>query len=88
MCLTVPDVEASAGRVLAAEGERMTQPARFVPGRPWELAYCRDPWGAVLELMSASYAEVFADWPQPGMQLTTRMLARDGTESTVEAGSA
>ena len=86
LCLTVPDVGSAVQRVVAAGGERLTEPAHFVPGRSWELAYCRDPWGTVLELMSASYAEVFANWPQPGMRLPTRMLARDGTEFTLDAG--
>jgi hypothetical protein len=38
-----------------------------VPGRPWRLCYCEDPWGNVIEIMSHSYAEVFPNWPQPGM---------------------
>ena len=86
LCLTVPHVGEAVTHVVAAGGERLTEPAQFVPGRPWELAYCRDPWGTVLELMSASYAEVFASWPQPGALLPTRMLARDGTEFTVDPG--
>ena len=57
--------------------------AEFVPGRPWRNSYCCDPWGNAIELISASYAEVFAAWPQPGMEKATRMLARDGSEYVV-----
>jgi catechol 2,3-dioxygenase-like lactoylglutathione lyase family enzyme len=85
LCLTVADVDECVERILAGGGERISDVANFVPGRPWQLAYCRDPWGTVLEVMSASYAEVFANWPQPGAQLPTRMLARDGSEYTVDA---
>jgi catechol 2,3-dioxygenase-like lactoylglutathione lyase family enzyme len=85
LCLTVPDVSQAIDRVLDAGGAHLSDPASFVPGRPWQLAYCQDPWGTVLELMSVSYAEAFSNWPQPGMQQPTRMLARDGTEYTVPA---
>ena len=74
LCLTEPDVEAGAARVEAAGGRRLAPVAAFVPGRPWRLVYCADPWGTVIELMSHSYAEVFANWPQPGMAEQTEYL--------------
>jgi catechol 2,3-dioxygenase-like lactoylglutathione lyase family enzyme len=83
LCLTVEDVPADVAAVVAAGGSQISDPAYFVPGRPWQLAYCRDPWGVTLELMSASYAEAFANWPQPGMEQATRMLAPDGSEYTM-----
>jgi catechol 2,3-dioxygenase-like lactoylglutathione lyase family enzyme len=85
LCLTVPDVGQVIERVVRAGGEHLSDPAQFVPGRPWQLAYCQDPWGTVLELMTASYAEVFQNWPQPGMQMPTLMLARNGSEYMVAA---
>ncbi|MEV3874219.1 VOC family protein [Streptomyces sp. NPDC049906] len=69
LCLTYQDVEAMVDRIVAAGGALVSAPHAFVPGRPWTLAYTTDPWGTVLEIMSHSYAEVFANWPQPG-QLT------------------
>jgi hypothetical protein len=48
----------------------------FVPGRPWRLCYCEDPWGTVIEIMSASYAEMFSNWPQPGMTETPTFVIR------------
>ncbi|MCM2394123.1 VOC family protein [Streptomyces albipurpureus] len=73
LCLTYPDVEAMVTRITDAGGTLISAPYAFVPGRPWTLAYTTDPWGTVLEIMSHSYAEAFANWPQPG-QLTAPTL--------------
>jgi catechol 2,3-dioxygenase-like lactoylglutathione lyase family enzyme len=80
ICLTVDDVAQALARVEAAGGSRINDPYEFVPGRPYRLSYCRDPWGTVIELISAPYAEVFSAWPQPGMERETRILERDGGE--------
>jgi predicted enzyme related to lactoylglutathione lyase len=66
VCLTHPDVPGALELVVRHGGTVLSEPAAFVPGRPWLLAYVTDPWGTVLEVMSHSYAEVFANWPQPG----------------------
>lgn len=72
LCLTHPDVAAMAARISDTGGRMRTPVMEFVPGRPWQLAYCEDPWGTVIEIISHSYAEIFANWPQPGMTETTR----------------
>lgn len=74
LCLTELDVEAAAARIVIAGGAQLAPVQDFVPGRPWRLVYCADPWGTVLEIMSHSYAEVFANWPQPGMTEETEYL--------------
>ena len=74
ICLTEPDVEGAAARVEGAGGSRLAPVADFVPGRPFRLVYCADPCGTVIELMSHSYAEVFANWPHPGMEEETEYL--------------
>jgi catechol 2,3-dioxygenase-like lactoylglutathione lyase family enzyme len=66
LCLTYPDVAQAIQRITDEGGMMLSEPTAFVPGRPWVLAYCSDPWGTVLEIMSHSYAEVFSNWPQPG----------------------
>lgn len=66
LCLTHPDPGALIDRIADRGGTRLTAAIDFVPGRPWQLAYGTDPWGTVLEVMSHSYPEVFANWPQPG----------------------
>ncbi|MBV8862796.1 MAG: VOC family protein [Mycobacterium sp.] len=66
LCITHPDVETMADRIVNHGGTLLAAPYQFVPGRPWMLAYTTDPWGTVLELMSHTYAEAFGNWPQPG----------------------
>ncbi len=74
LCITESDVDEAAARIVGAGGARLAPAQDFVPGRPWRLVYCADPWGTVLEVMSHSYAEVFANWPQPGMTEETEYL--------------
>lgn len=79
LCFTHPDVAGMAARIEAAGGRRRIEPVAFVPGRPWQLVYCEDPWGNVIEIISHSYAEIFANWPQPGMTVAPAFVARPGT---------
>ena len=78
LALTHPDVDGLAARIAASGGRKRIEPVAFVPGRPWRLCYCEDPWGTVIEIMSASYAEMFSNWPQPGMSEQTTFVARPG----------
>ncbi|MFT4042175.1 MAG: VOC family protein [Gordonia sp. (in: high G+C Gram-positive bacteria)] len=66
ICLTHPDIPGVLDRAVSRGGVVLSEPAFFVPGRPWQLAYLADPWGLVWEVMNGTYAEVFANWPQPG----------------------
>ncbi len=72
--LTYPDVDGLVATIIAEGGRKRIEPIDFVPGRPWRLCYCEDPWGNVVEIMSASYAEMFANWPQPGMTQPPTMV--------------
>lgn len=76
IALTCPDVDGLVHRIYAAGGRKRIEPVDFVAGRPWRLCYCEDPWGTVIEIMSASYAEMFGNWPQPGMTETPQMIVR------------
>jgi catechol 2,3-dioxygenase-like lactoylglutathione lyase family enzyme len=76
LCFTHPDVAAVVERICDSGGRRRTPNLAFVPGRPWRLAYCEDPWGTVIELISHSYAEIFGNWPQPGMTEHPVMVER------------
>jgi predicted enzyme related to lactoylglutathione lyase len=76
LCITHPDVEGMVSRVVDYGGTVLTAPHQFVPGRPWTLAYVTDPWGTVLEVMSHSYAEAFANWPQPGQAVPPTLVSR------------
>jgi catechol 2,3-dioxygenase-like lactoylglutathione lyase family enzyme len=81
IALTHPDVDACVETICAAGGRKRNEPIDFVPGRPWRLCYCEDPWGVVIEIMSASYAEMFANWPQAGMTEQPVMVNRDDTRA-------
>lgn len=76
LCFTHPCVDDMMDRLVAAGGRRRTPAMAFVPGRPWTLAYGADPWGNTIELMSHSYAEVLANWPQPGMSVAPTWVRR------------
>lgn len=76
LCFTVDNVAELADEIVAAGGRRRNNPVQFVPGRPWTLVYCEDPWGTVIELMSHSYAEAFSNWPQPGANQAPIMIER------------
>ncbi len=70
IALTHPDVDAMIERIVAKGGHKHTDAHAFAPGRPWRLAYTRDPWWTTIEIVSHSYAEMFANWPQPGAETT------------------
>lgn len=76
VCFTHPDVAAALTTVVQHGGTVLSDPAHFVPGRPWVLSYVSDPWGTVLEVMSHTYAEVFSNWPQPGQSEATTFVDR------------
>ncbi len=85
LCFTCADLPAKVAELLAGGGRQLSPIFAFVPGRPWQLVYCEDPWGITLELMSHSYEEVFGGWPQEGMTELTTWLARDGSTYTSRA---
>lgn len=82
LCLTVDDLPAILDRVVANGGIQTSPVADFVAGRPYQLVYCRDPFGNTIELMSHPYEQVFGGWPQPGMTLEPTWLNRDGSTYT------
>jgi hypothetical protein len=76
LALTCPDVDGLVEEIVGAGGRKRIEPVDFVPGRPWRLCYCEDPWGNVIEIMSASYAEIFSNWPQPGTTEVVTFIER------------
>jgi catechol 2,3-dioxygenase-like lactoylglutathione lyase family enzyme len=77
ICVTDPDIEALAAKIVTAGGRQRVPVFEFVPGRPYRLVYCEDPWGNVIEVFSHDYAEVFANWPQAGMTAKPEFLTRE-----------
>lgn len=56
LCVTAPDIEALAEEI-ERRGGRSSPVFRAIPGKPYAAAYCRDPWGNVLEINSHGYVE-------------------------------
>lgn len=77
LCVTDPNVAAMAARIVADGGRQRIPVFEFIPGRPYQLVYCEDPWGNVIEVFSHSYAEAFSNWPQPGMSVAPTMVTRE-----------
>ena len=80
LAFTAPDIDEFCDRIVAAGGLRRIPTFEFIPGRPYRLIYCEDPWGNIIELFSHHYVEAFGNWPQPGMRGGATMLTRDGRE--------
>jgi catechol 2,3-dioxygenase-like lactoylglutathione lyase family enzyme len=77
LCFTDPDIEGLAARIVATGGRQRCPVYAFIPGRPYKLVYCEDPFGNVIELFSHHYAEAFGNWPQPGMDPPPTFISRE-----------
>jgi catechol 2,3-dioxygenase-like lactoylglutathione lyase family enzyme len=84
LCFTDPDIEALAERVAQTGGRQRVPVFEFIPGRPYKLVYCEDPWGNVIELFTHHYAEAFGNWPQPGMTADTTWVRSEDVAQIVE----
>ncbi len=60
ICLVAPDLDAAVARVSEHGGRILTGIHAIFPGEPYRFAYCRDPYGNVIELASHDHAEAFA----------------------------
>lgn len=56
ICVTAADIEGLADAI-AANGGTRSEVFRSIPGKPYAAAYCRDPWGHVIEINSHGYVE-------------------------------
>jgi catechol 2,3-dioxygenase-like lactoylglutathione lyase family enzyme len=63
ICVTDPDLDGLVSRVVAHGGRQRTRIWQFLEGRPYRLVYCEDPFGNIVEALSHSYAETFANMP-------------------------
>jgi catechol 2,3-dioxygenase-like lactoylglutathione lyase family enzyme len=76
-----PDVEGMVDLIVSHGGSRHGRTSQFVPGRPWALAYAKDPWGTTIEIVSHAYALMFGNWPQPGNEAETIYVSREQAEA-------
>ena len=63
LCVTDPDLEGLVARIVEHGGRQRTKIWQFLEGRPCRLVYCEDPFGNIVEALSHSYAETFANMP-------------------------
>jgi hypothetical protein len=61
--VTERDLDGLVARIVANGGCQRTKIYAFLPGRPYRLVYCEDPFGNIIEAFSHSYAETFANMP-------------------------
>ncbi len=63
LCITDPDLDELVARMVDSGGRQRTRIFTFLPGRPYRLVYCEDPFGNIIEAFSHSYAETFSNMP-------------------------
>ncbi|MFL5846921.1 MAG: VOC family protein [Solirubrobacteraceae bacterium] len=56
-----PDVEEAVGRIVASGGRQRSKLWTLFEGLPYQACYCEDPWGTVVELLSHSHEQTFAN---------------------------
>ena len=67
-CLTAPDVDAVAQRIGAHGGKVMSKVWKLWANKEYEVVYCQDPWGTIVELCSHPYEQFWSNLavhPQP-----------------------
>jgi len=61
LCVVDEDVAGLAARIDAAGGDHYADVHTVVPGDPYELTYCRDPFGNRIEIFSHSDERTFSN---------------------------
>jgi catechol 2,3-dioxygenase-like lactoylglutathione lyase family enzyme len=61
VCFDDRDIEKLSARIAESGGRRRTAVLTIWPDRPFQIAYCEDPFGNLIELLSHPFGEVFAE---------------------------
>jgi catechol 2,3-dioxygenase-like lactoylglutathione lyase family enzyme len=61
LAITEPDVESAAARIVERGGVQRSKVWTLFEGMPYQACYCEDPWGTVIELLSHSHEQTFAN---------------------------
>jgi catechol 2,3-dioxygenase-like lactoylglutathione lyase family enzyme len=56
-----PDVSGTAARIVERGGVQRSQVWTLFEGLPYQACYCQDPWGTVIEILSHSHEQTFAN---------------------------
>lgn len=67
-CLTVDDIGATAATIAAAGGKQRSKVWRLFANKDYEVVYCEDPWGTIIELCNRPYTTVWANHESPVYQ--------------------
>ncbi len=60
-CVVDPDVPGLAQRIEAAGGKIRSDIWELFDGQPYQLVYCEDPFGTIVEIYSHSHEQFFAN---------------------------
>ena len=61
-CITDPDIEGMARKIVEAGGKHRSKIWEFFPGKhPYKMTYCEDPFGNILEVYTHSYEMIYAN---------------------------
>jgi catechol 2,3-dioxygenase-like lactoylglutathione lyase family enzyme len=59
ICITEPDIEKLTNKIAESGGKQRTKIWELIPGKPYKIAYCEDPFGNIIEIYTHSYQEVW-----------------------------
>jgi catechol 2,3-dioxygenase-like lactoylglutathione lyase family enzyme len=63
VCVIEREIEALCARVEHHGGRRLTDVLEILPGRPFRMCYCQDPFGNVVEIYTHTHEQVYAQQP-------------------------
>lgn len=63
--LTAPNVAQAVAGVVAAGGKDRSGVLPIDPDKGYEIAYCQDPWGSIIEFCSHPYVRMWESAPAP-----------------------
>lgn len=61
LCVTDPDIEELAKRIVDNGGKQRSQIWELFPGKPYKVVYCEDPDGNIIEIYTHSYEQSFSN---------------------------
>jgi len=60
ICITEPNIEQLTKKIAESGGKQRTKVWELIPGKPYKIAYCEDPFGNIIEIYTHSYEEVWS----------------------------
>ena len=63
LCFTDPDIAELARKIVESGGKQRTAIWTLKPGQPYQMVYCEDPWGTIIELYTHRYEAIYANNP-------------------------